>query len=416
MAGHVDDGVDVSPAGELRNMRAERDAIQWELDRLRAIPELRLGQRIRAVIGWKRRSAPLEPSATVVHEAERNTIAQPDRNGGDPDSGSASLRTAFPAEPADPTGWLTTPTTWVDAPLRSLAVQVVLFENGSKQQLRLAEAIRATVLVAREQLGVDHIVVRYGDCSPSPCLSPADIDLISAVVGSAVDDVSYVHFGANLGSSGGSNALAGLGDEEVIWVLNPDTYPAPNAATEMLAVLSNRDVGAVEARQMPIEHPKYYDPYTGETSWVCGFSVLFRRSAFEQVGGFDPHFFPMYCDDVDVSWRMRSLGWGWRYVPAAVVVHDKPIAQGGAVRWSDEAARWSHLARLWLYRRYGRPDLEDEFLASIDCALDPIAADAIAEFERRVAEGDSPSAIEGGSDVATFVRGGYAPNRFGYAG
>jgi len=399
------------PAAELRRVSAERDAVQAELDRLRAIPELRIGQRLRA-LGQRRPRNPDVPGATTGTDLDSDSAP----SSLDGSAAAQPLVVAPQADPADPTGWLTAPATWIGSPLRSVVVQVVLFENEPLQQKRLAEAIRAAVLAAREELGIDTVAVRYGDCSPTPCLNDADLDVLRSALGDAADDVSYVHFAANLGSSGGSNALAQLGDEAVIWVLNPDTYPAPNALVEMLAVLSGDDVGAAEARQLPIEHQKYYDPYTGDTSWVCGFSVLFRRSAYAQVDGFDPHFFPMYCDDVDMSWRLRSKGWSLRYVPAAAVIHDKQIAPGGSVRWTDDAARWSHLARLWLYRRYGRPDLETEFIASIDRNLDPIAGEAIAEFERRIAEGDSPSVIEGGNEVATFTGAEYSPTRFGYAG
>ena len=125
------------------------------------------------------------------------------------------------------------------------------------------------------------------------------------------------------------------------------------SARLLLTSLSIDGVAATEGRQIPIEHPKYYDPLTGETSWVTGCCVMLRREAFDSVSGFDAHFFPLYCDDVDLSWRLRAAGWTLRYVPSAVIVHDKPIGGTGEVRWSALQARSSHLRpRLWLYRRY----------------------------------------------------------------
>ena len=143
---------------------------------------------------------------------------------------------------------------------------------------------------------------------------------------------------------------------------------------------------------------------------------MLRRAAFDEVDGFDSHFFPLYCDDVDLSWRLRAAGWTIRHVPRAVVVHDKPLDDDGGVRWTEHAARSSHLARLWLYRRYDRPDLETAFVDAVDPSLDPIAADAIAEFRQRVAAGDVPETLAGGRSVASFVDGQYAPRRFSYAG
>ena len=299
---------------------------------------------------------------------------------------------------------------------RTVGAQVVLFDNDPVQQRRLAAAIGATARSARAAHQIDRVVVRYGDCSRWPCLSETQVaDLVEAI-GDGVDDVSYTNFGANLGSAGGSNALAALGGEEAFWVLNPDTYPAPTALAELLSMMEAPDVGAAEARQIPVEHQKAYDRRTGETAWASGACTLFRRTAFDGVGGFDAHFFPLYCDDVDLSWRLRSAGWSIRHVPRSVVFHDKPISAGGAVRWTETAARSSHLARLWLYRRYGRPDLEEDLIKVSSSGADRILKSAVDEFERRVAAGDVPDVHPEADAVAQFIDGQYAPRRFDYSG
>ena len=77
---------------------------------------------------------------------------------------------------------------------------------------------------------------------------------------------------------------------------------------------TTRRVAAWEMRQIPYEHPKAYDPVTLDTPWVSGAAMLLRRSAFEDVGGFDPRIF-MYGEDVDLSWRLRARGWRLRYLP-----------------------------------------------------------------------------------------------------
>jgi GT2 family glycosyltransferase len=298
----------------------------------------------------------------------------------------------------------------------SLAVQIVLYDNSVADQLRLAQGLSAAISFLRAASDLDHVAVRYGDCSRWPCLTEHDEGALRAALGDSVDEVTFTYFAANLGSGGGSNALARLGNEDAIWVLNPDTYPSPTAAAELLKGLRTDGVGATEARQIPIEHQKRYDKNTGETGWGSGFCLMLRREAFDEVGGFDSHFFPLYCDDVDLSWRLRAAGWTIRHVPRAVVVHDKPLAEDGSVRWSEQAARSSHLARLWLYRRYGRPDLEKEFLGGIDPHLDPVAADAVDDFLQRGADGDFPEVLEGAGNVAEFIDGQYSPRRFSYAG
>ena len=63
---------------------------------------------------------------------------------------------------------------------------------------------------------------------------------------------------------------------------------------------------------------------------VCGASVLFRRTALDKVGVFDPDFF-MYYEDTDLSWRLRASGYRLRYQPKSVVRH---IHAASSEAWS----------------------------------------------------------------------------------
>lgn len=57
-----------------------------------------------------------------------------------------------------------------------------------------------------------------------------------------------------------------------------------------------------------------------DVDWLSGCAVALRRSAFEEVGGFDPGYF-MFVEDVDLGYRLRQAGWRVRFVPDAEVVH-----------------------------------------------------------------------------------------------
>ena len=78
--------------------------------------------------------------------------------------------------------------------------------------------------------------------------------------------------------------------------------------------------GMVEAIQEPREHPKWYDPRTFETGWCSGGGVLIKREALREVGVFDHKFF-LYCEDVDLSWRMWLHGWKCKVEPKARYSH-----------------------------------------------------------------------------------------------
>lgn len=58
-----------------------------------------------------------------------------------------------------------------------------------------------------------------------------------------------------------------------------------------------------------------------DVDFAGGAAALVRRSAFEQAGGFDPVFDPAYYEDVDLSLRLRALGWRVVYEPSAVAIH-----------------------------------------------------------------------------------------------
>lgn len=57
-----------------------------------------------------------------------------------------------------------------------------------------------------------------------------------------------------------------------------------------------------------------------EVGFGSGCSLLLRRSAYLEVGGFDRDYF-MYHEDVDLCWRLRLAGYSVKYVPDSVVYH-----------------------------------------------------------------------------------------------
>src|SRR5207249_3785340 len=94
----------------------------------------------------------------------------------------------------------------------------------------------------------------------------------------------------NVGFGRGNNANAARGSAAFLLVINQDCILEPNALGPLIALAETDDarVAAWELRQIPYEHPKAYDPATLDTSWVSGAATLFRRRAFDSVGGFDP--------------------------------------------------------------------------------------------------------------------------------
>ena len=65
----------------------------------------------------------------------------------------------------------------------------------------------------------------------------------------------------------------------------------------------------------PIMHERIIYP-----DWILGACLLFRREAFEKVGGFDERFF-MYCEEMDLCLRVKQAGYQVIYYPACSIVH-----------------------------------------------------------------------------------------------
>jgi GT2 family glycosyltransferase len=144
----------------------------------------------------------------------------------------------------------------------------------------------------------------------------------AASAGGAFRTVRVARSPGNVGFGAAHNANAASGRAEFLLVLNPDCILEPGVLDELLdaAHSSPADVAAWELRQIPYEHPKAYDPATLETRWVSGAATLFRRRAFEEVGGFDERIF-LYAEDVDLSWRLRCRGWRLLYQPRLAITH-----------------------------------------------------------------------------------------------
>ena len=104
-------------------------------------------------------------------------------------------------------------------------------------------------------------------------------------------------------------------------ILNPDTIADKMMISNLVRVYYDQEnVGIVEAKQWPYEHPKEYDKVNFTTPWASGCAALIDSNNFQTIGGFDPIYF-LYCEDVDISWRTWLNGKKVLYAPDAKIVH-----------------------------------------------------------------------------------------------
>lgn len=64
-----------------------------------------------------------------------------------------------------------------------------------------------------------------------------------------------------------------------------------------------------------------------EVDWVSFAAMLIRRSAFEQVGGFDEGFW-LYGEELDLCTRLRDAGWKVLATPEVEVLHVGGVSTG----------------------------------------------------------------------------------------
>jgi N-acetylglucosaminyl-diphospho-decaprenol L-rhamnosyltransferase len=84
----------------------------------------------------------------------------------------------------------------------------------------------------------------------------------------------------------------------------------------------------------------------GTPEWLSGACMLVRRTAFEQLGGFDERFF-LYCEDTDLCRRLWDVGHTVRFEPGARVRH-----VGGASSGAGETQPIAARSRVLYARKH----------------------------------------------------------------
>ena len=247
------------------------------------------------------------------------------------------------------------------------AAVVVNYEAGD-----LLEACVRSVLADASAGDVDLVVVDNGS-------SDGSIDKLL----SSFPDVRVVRSPGNVGYARAANLGTAATQAPIVAVLNPDTVIRPGAAGAMFDRMAREArLGACgprlknpdgsdypSARSMPtvpvaIGHgvfgmfwpenrftAKYRQLDADPTAprlvdWVSGAAIWLRRTALDEVGGWDERYF-MYVEDTDLCWRLRGAGWEVAYEPTAVVEH----AQGASTSRRPYRMLLEHHRSAWRFAK-----------------------------------------------------------------
>ena len=292
----------------------------------------------------------------------------------------------------------------------SIQVQSILYHMDESSIYRSLEALARATDLAINGRQVSRLSVSYGDTSSQRCLSEASLKALIDEFGWAFQ-ITYKFFDENIGSARGHNRLAEGADADYLLILNPDVVVSPRLFENMLRPFLRDETGIVEAKQLPIEHPKTYNPITGETGWATTACALTPTALFRRLEGFDSESFFLYCDDVDYSWRVREAGYKVIFSPNAVVFHDKRVSQEGAWQPSSAERRYSAEAALLMAHKWSRPDLVESISRKFAKGGADEAA-ALKNYEDKKKAGTLPTPRDPGHRIAEFHNHFYTKHRY----
>jgi len=123
----------------------------------------------------------------------------------------------------------------------------------------------------------------------------------------------------NLGFGRGMNAAADLATAEHLLIINPDVLLTDQSYLSSMHnfILENPHYGVISSQILNDNGRDSCDHYSYQfsekfefdsgISWIEGSLMFVRTNVFTNINGFDPDFF-MYCEDVDLCYRIRKKG------------------------------------------------------------------------------------------------------------
>ncbi|HVM12388.1 MAG TPA: glycosyltransferase family 2 protein [Actinomycetota bacterium] len=246
-----------------------------------------------------------------------------------------------------------------------LSVVMVTYGGGEWAE-RALDALRARTAVPFEVVIVDN-------ASPD-----GTADRLAAGVSGA----TLIRNDRNVGYAAAANLGAARARAPFVCFLNPDALVEEGWDRTILDAFDDPTVGAAVPRLLDLDgrlqeagslvgrdgytwalghddgdpaDPAFAFPLEVDYGSAC---LVVRRTAFSEVGGFDPAFFPAYGEDVDLCLSLQERGWRVVHEPRARVRHVRSVSLG-----TGGAERWIHRSRARLVRRWGAQMRERPWLA-----------------------------------------------------
>jgi len=165
-------------------------------------------------------------------------------------------------------------------------------------------------------------------------------------IGQMVSGVDLLTSPVNVGFAGACNGAAAGIESDYLVLLNDDAVAEPGWLDRLVeAADADPEAGAVGGKILSPEGAPREDgtvlwsdgtvtlvddysiarpappPVVRWADYCSAASLLVRRMAWEEVGGFDEGYYPAYYEDVDLCLKLQDRGWHVLYQPASVIRH-----------------------------------------------------------------------------------------------
>jgi N-acetylglucosaminyl-diphospho-decaprenol L-rhamnosyltransferase len=208
----------------------------------------------------------------------------------------------------------------IDNPLISL---IIVTYNSAALLPECLAAIASTIYPNYEVLVVDN----------------ASSDGTPQLVAERYPQVRLLPNSANIGFGPACNRGVLAANGELLVFLNPDVVVTPDWLSILARHMAEQpDAGIICPQTLyPDQSLPNAPAPVADTATVPGCAMLVRRSAWQQLGGFDERYF-LYWEDTDMCWRAWLLGWRVLEDFEAYVYHERG-GSAASQRWDAELTK-----------------------------------------------------------------------------
>jgi O-antigen biosynthesis protein len=254
-------------------------------------------------------------------------------------------------------------------------------------------------------------VIVIDDCSPDE----------SFKILQSVEGIRLIQNEQNKGFIRSCNRGADLAKGEYLYFLNNDTQVTPGWMDELIRTFhefpgtglvgskliypdgklqeaggiiwqdgSAWNFGRFQDPQLPIYN------YAREVDYCSGASIVVPKALFDELGGFDEHYLPAYCEDSDLALKIRDKDYRVVYQPLSTIIHFEGISSGTDMNSGAKAFQVENERKLF---KHWETRLKNHQTAGTDVDK---AKDRIAKRRVLVLEHCTPTPNQDAGSVTTY--------------